>query len=91
MANPNSHRRFRRLRDIVKAQRRPCCICLQPIDYTLRYPDPQSFSVEHLKPQATHPHLAEQLANLDAAHLRCNTARRKQDTTPRLGQRSRYW
>lgn len=89
-------RRFRRLAANLRTQRRPCCICHEPIDYQLRWPDPGSFSVEHIKPWSTHPHLREDPANLDAAHLRCNSARGRRTRTTAdlargLGQRSRQW
>lgn len=95
-ANGRSTRRFRRLAANLRAQRRPCCVCRQPIDYQLQWPDPGSFPVEHLKPWSTHPHLREDPANLDAAHLGCNSSRgqrtRQQANLDRdLGQRSRDW
>lgn len=50
----------------------PCCLCMQPIDYTLRLPDPMSCSVQHLKSRATHPHLTWDSLNWGPAHLVCN-------------------
>lgn len=96
MANARSSRRFRKLAANLRAQRRPCCLCSEPIDYALDWPDPRSFSVEHLKPWSSHPELREDPSNLDAAHLGCNSAR---GNTTRingrlstdLGQRSRTW
>lgn len=93
-------RRFRQLAKQVRARRRPCRICGEPIDYSLRYPHPRSFSVEHIKSWATHPHLREDPANLDAAHLSCNQskgaseanlARSAERHEQLLGQRSRDW
>jgi 5-methylcytosine-specific restriction endonuclease McrA len=76
VAGPHAGRRgarWNRLKAEVKAQRGPCCRCGQPIDYGLAWPDPASFSVDHYPhPLVTHPHLAEDPANLRAAHLRCN-------------------
>lgn len=64
--------RWRRLSAEVRAKRRPCCLCGQPIDYSLKHPDPGSFSVQHIKDWHTHPELREDPSNLDAAHLGCN-------------------
>lgn len=89
-------RRFRKLSADLRMQRRPCCFCHQPIDYTLRYPHPASFSVEHIKGWADHPELREDPANLDAAHKACNESNGKRTpseltATPTLGARSRTW
>jgi 5-methylcytosine-specific restriction endonuclease McrA len=67
-------RRWNRLRANLRAAHRPCCICHQPIDYSLRWPDPQSFTVQHLKPWSRNPELREDPGNLDAAHFKCNTS-----------------
>lgn len=64
--------RWEKLKAEVRARRRPCCLCGQPIDYSLRYPDPQSFTVQHVKDWHGHPELREDPANLDAAHKLCN-------------------
>lgn len=61
------------------------------IDYTLRSPDPGSFSVDHAAPRSVAPHLAEDPANLRAAHRRCNTSRGTRDPKPSLGTTSRNW
>lgn len=77
MAGPNAGRRGRvwnRLKTNLRAKRRPCCICGQPIDYTLHWPDPNCFTVQHIKSWSGHPELREDPANLDAAHFRCNTS-----------------
>ena len=84
-------RNFRKLAANLKAQRRPCCLCGQAIDYTLHHLDPDSFTVEHVKPRSTHPHLAEDPGNLDAAHKRCNSSRGNREAKPALGATSRDW
>jgi len=79
----------------LRAQHRPCRICGDPIDYTLEYPDPRSFSAEHIRSFSTHPELREDPANLDAAHLECNrgspSGRRPPLTVRPLGELSRNW
>lgn len=76
----------------MRARRRPCCRCGQTIDYTLQHPDTRSFSVDHYPhPLDTHPHLAEDPANLDAAHLGCNSSAGARAPKPSLGKVSEAW
>jgi len=94
-AASRSSRRYRRLVANLRSQRRPCCICGQPIDYRLQYPDLRSFSAEHIRPFSTHPELREDPANLDAAHLECNRGSpsgvRPPHSPQPLGEPSRDW
>lgn len=85
-----SSRRFRALSAELRRQRRPCCICRQPIDYTLEHPDRASFSVQHIKSWKDYPELREDPTNLDAAHLSCNSSG-KDGTGSGLGTPSRRW
>lgn len=82
--------RWNRLKANQKAKRLPCCLCSQPIDYTLNWPDPQSFSVQHLKDWHDYPELREDPANLDSAHLGCNSSA-GQDGKPSIGATSETW
>lgn len=52
----------------------PCCLCGQPIDYQLRYPNPNSCSVQHLKSRILYPELTWDPTNWAPAHLVCNQA-----------------
>lgn len=78
----NGHAR-RKLRLRLKAERRPCHICGQPIDYDLPAGDPMSFEVDELVPvsrywlggYATAQQCALDYANVDAAHRICNQRR----------------
>jgi hypothetical protein len=54
----------------------PCCFCKQPIDLTLRYPDPWSFTVDHSTP--TSHGGTDDYDLLRPAHNRCNTKRSNQ-------------
>lgn len=66
--------------------------CQRPIDYTLRSPHPDSFSVDHAIPVAERPDLAEDPANFRPSHLDCNKRRGTDDpTTADLGQPSEQW
>lgn len=94
-----SGRRWRRLVAEVYARHANCCRCGQPIDYSLPYlntktgmPDPDAKTVDHYPyPRSTHPHLAEDPANLAAAHRHCNLEAGDRKPTPSLGKTSRQW
>jgi len=64
--------RWKRTAKAQKAKRLPCFHCGQPIDYTLVWPDPQSFSADHLKPWVNHPELRYDPGNVVSSHLLCN-------------------
>ena len=85
----NAHAR-RRVTRQVRARNEPCCICSQPIDYTLHWPNPLSFSVQHLKSRKARPDLTFDVSNCMAAHLNCNQS---QGTDPVITERvtSRRW
>ena len=68
----------------------PCWLCHQPIDYTLKWPDTESFSLDHYLPREDRPDLTEVWSNFRPAHLSCNSSRGKRE--PRtLGTPSRVW
>ena len=48
-----------------------CGICGQPVDMSLKYPDPMSKTVDHITPIAKGGHPSD-LANLQLAHRWCN-------------------
>ena len=76
----------------VRARRAPCCRCGQPIDYTLFYPDADAFTVDHFPfAWSTHPHSAEDPANLAAAHAHCNWHAGNAPPRPGIGHPSEAW
>lgn len=100
MASASAGRRGRRwdriraeTRLLHQSQRRSCCLCGQTIDYTLRYPDKRSWSLQHVKDWLNHPELREDPSNFDAAHLDCNSSdgARTQGTWSGLGSTSEDW
>ena len=50
-----------------------CGICHEMIDLRLKYPEPKTFSIDHIVPRANGGSHARE--NLQAAHLICNTKR----------------
>ena len=71
-------RPWRAMKDALKARRLPCHLCGQPIAYDAPPNDPESFEADHYYPVSTHPHLANDPANLRASHSRCNRSRGNQ-------------
>src|SRR5690349_10907709 len=77
-----------------------CALCFEPIDYTLKYPDPMSFVVDHIIPLGKNP-TPERIAALDvisnkqAAHNTCNRAKwdhvEGEDLGPRTFVTARSW
>lgn len=63
---------LQRVRAAGNRNKTPCCLCGQPIDYQLHYPNPQSCSVQHIHSRRTHPHLTWDPTNWAPAHLDCN-------------------
>lgn len=58
----------------IYATQTVCGICGRPVDFSLRYPDPLSKTVDHIVPinRGGHP---SDLDNLQLAHLACNLAK----------------
>lgn len=94
MSNDRGRRgdRWRLLKQHVRSTRGPCCRCGQAIDYTLVWPDPWCFTVDHYPhPLSLRPDLAEDPSNLRPAHLRCNQAAGNTAPRPTLGDTSEPW
>ncbi|AXQ51900.1 HNH endonuclease [Gordonia phage Catfish] len=90
-----STRAWRRLKAAFRRKcadaRAVCWLCGQPIDYALEHPHPYAFEPDHYHPVATHPHLAEDPANLRPSHADCNKRRGDRAPTFGLGRQSRKW
>jgi 5-methylcytosine-specific restriction endonuclease McrA len=88
-----------RHRTVIARTKPDCALCFQPIDYTLRYPDPLCFVVDHIVPLGPSP-TPERVAELDvltnkqAAHNTCNRAKWDKveaETGPRIFVTTRSW
>lgn len=65
-----------RARKRIAAQVRagePCALCGQPIDLSIRYPDPMSFTVDHIVPSSHGG--TDHYEQLRPSHNHCNLAR----------------
>ena len=69
--------RFKRLAEMEQAN---CYICGLPIDYSLKYPNPWSFTVDHVVPIDRGG--TSNADNLRAAHFRCNRIKGVRLTIP---------
>nr|WP_168698771.1 HNH endonuclease signature motif containing protein [Gordonia paraffinivorans] len=84
MARKRSSTLRDRHRRIIARGQPPCAICNQPIDYTIPYPDPDSFVVDHKTPFAHGG--KDTLDNKQPAHNRCNRIKsdRPEPEVPKL-------
>jgi len=83
----------RKLKARLRAERRPCHLCGQPIDYRLPAGDPWSFELDHVVPRARGGALYD-YGNCDAAHRICNERKGKSmpgDARARQIRRSRLF
>lgn len=65
---------FQKNRQIILRTQVNCGICGQPVDKTLKAPDPMSATVDHIIPVSKGGHPSD-LANLQLAHRWCNRAK----------------
>ena len=63
----DSHRRT------IAKDKPDCALCGGQIDYSLRYPDPDCYVVDHIHPRAKGG--PDRLDNKQPAHNRCNRAK----------------
>lgn len=64
----------------IRKDQPACHICGNTIDYTLKWPDPKCFVVDHITPLAKGG--ADTLANKKAAHNECNSKKRARLVAP---------
>lgn len=80
-----------RIRATVIANSDVCCICGQPVDKTLKKPDPMSPSVDHIDP-LSRGGAEHDPANLRLAHYGCNSRKgNRENPLTGLGRQSRRW
>ena len=98
MADPRSHRRYKKLHGefhaLCSEADAPCWICGQAIDYDAELSDETNrsrFQLDHYYPVADYPELALDPANFRASHAGCNNARSNDAPHPGVGRLSRDW
>lgn len=69
----------------------PCHICGRAIDYHLRDPHPESWSLDHIKTVKEAPELIMDVSNWAASHLDCNKTRGTDEPIIDIGVPSRDW
>ena len=79
------------LKKLTAENHLPCAICGQAIDTTLPTSSPDTFHYDHVKPIKTHPELADDPANGQPTHKRCNQSKGAGDQRPGLGDPSEVW
>ena len=62
---------FERNKKKIFMTRTICAICGMPVDFTLKYPNPMSATIDHIIPIKYGGHPSD-IDNLQLAHLRCN-------------------
>ncbi|SKW03344.1 hypothetical protein [Mycobacteroides abscessus] len=68
-----------------------CWLDQRPIDYSLKAPHPDSFSVDHAVPVSEAPELALDPRNFRPSHLNCNIRRGDAEPNIAIGQPSETW
>ncbi|WP_425297973.1 HNH endonuclease [Nocardia brasiliensis] len=71
-------RAYRKATAKLRRESQVCWICGLPIDITLHYTDPMSWTADHLIPRSKGGHL---LGVIKAAHRRCNASRGNRQAT----------
>ena len=65
---------FDKNKKTIYASQTICAICGKPVDFSLKFPDPMSPTIDHIIPIAKGGHPSD-LANMQLAHLACNRAK----------------
>ncbi|WP_100522668.1 HNH endonuclease [Mycobacteroides abscessus] len=81
--------RSKRLRARIRAEQRPCHICLKPIDYAAHHHNPNSFQLDHLW-QIAHGGPAYEYDNAGASHRLCNRWRSDKIDATTIAVAARY-
>lgn len=69
----------------------PCHLCGGDIRYSLKWPHPQSHSVDHAKTVKEAPELIADVNNWRHAHLDCNLRRGTDEAPLNIGEPSEDW
>jgi len=78
---PGHRREYERNKKRILAAQNICGICGQPVNKSLKYPDPGSPTVDHIIPVSKGGHPSD-IDNLQLAHFKCNRAKADKLTLP---------
>lgn len=68
-----------------------CWLCTRAIDYSLKYPHPESWSLDHAKTVKEAPELIMDIGNWRSSHLDCNQRRGTDEPFLDIGEPSEVW
>lgn len=68
---PGQRMAYEQNRKKILASQDICAICGRPVDKSLKYPDPNCATVDHIIPVSRGGHPSD-ISNLQLAHLKCN-------------------
>lgn len=68
-----------------------CALCGQPLDHTIKWPDPMSPSADHIESWENAPHLRYKVSNGQPTHLICNQKRGRRTMEELAPPPSRDW
>lgn len=77
---PRDSAQRKRHRQAIARSRPACWICGNPVDYSLKWPDPMCFVVDHVLPLAKGG--SDDISNKKAAHNTCNSKKRARLVAP---------
>lgn len=69
----------------------PCWLCTRTIDYKLKHPHPECFSLDHAKTVKEAPELILDIGNWRPSHLDCNQRRGTDEPFLDIGEASEDW
>lgn len=78
---------FERAKRRILATETICGICGQPVDKSLKYPDPMSACIDHIIPIDRNGHPSD-ISNLQLAHWKCNRAKSNKLAIPLMGNKA---
>lgn len=75
----------------IRGKGAPCHICNNPIDYSLKHPHPESWSLDHALTVKERMDLIMDWGNWRASHLDCNQRRGTEEPAIDIGVPSEDW
>lgn len=83
-------RRYRKQRAALRVEGVVCVLCGQPIDLELKWPDPMSFTADHVDPVALGGHNNGELQPMHAVHNRLRGTKPLEMVRPQRHSRTHY-